>query len=77
MTASPAFEIDIRTLYSRSILRAPSEREAALKAESLIRKVHARGELAGFRIEGPDAAATGRLSEYLEGVMAEVERLSV
>jgi hypothetical protein len=77
MTASSAFEIDIRTLYSRSLLRAPSKREAALKAESLIRKVHARGELVGFRIEGADTAAMRRLSEYLEGVMAEVERLGV
>lgn len=73
---SPIFEIRIATRETGSILRAPTEREVAMKAEPLIRRVHARGELIGFSIMGPSAAGTGRLKAYLEDILIEVTQLS-
>jgi hypothetical protein len=77
MTAVPVFEIRITTRETGSILRAPTEREMATKAETLIRRVHARGELIGFSIAGPSAAGTRRLKAYLDDVLIEVARLSI
>lgn len=53
MTASPIFEIRITTSATGSIPRASTEREVVTKTETLIRRVHARGELIAFSIEGP------------------------
>ncbi|MDR7040601.1 hypothetical protein J2X36_005384 [Methylobacterium sp. BE186] len=77
MTETPAFEIRITTSETGSILRAPTEREVATKAETLIRRVHARGELVGFSILGPSAAGIGRLKAYLEDMLIEVAQLSI
>ncbi|WP_336489818.1 hypothetical protein [Methylobacterium nigriterrae] len=77
MTDSPTFEIRITTSATRSILRAPTEREVATKAELLIRRVHARGELIAFSIAGPGTAAVVRIKAYLEDVLVEVARLSI
>lgn len=77
MNDAPVFEIRITTSETGSILRAPSEREVAAKAETLLRRVHARGELIGFSIIGPSAAGIGRLKAYLEDVLIEVSRLSL
>ncbi|MGH1590232.1 hypothetical protein ACRBEV_20225 [Methylobacterium phyllosphaerae] len=71
----PAFEIRITTSEAGSILRASTEREIATKAETLIRKVHARGELIGFSIAGTSAAGITRLKAYLDDVLIEVARL--
>jgi hypothetical protein len=68
----PAFEIRITTSETGSILRAPTEREIATKAETLIRRVHARGELIGFSIAGPSAASICRLKTYLDDVLVEM-----
>ncbi|ACL57384.1 hypothetical protein [Methylobacterium nodulans] len=76
MTEPTAFEIRIATCQTHSILRAPTEREVAMKAESLVRRVHERGELVGFSITGPSRAAIGRIKAYLEQILIEVERLS-
>ena len=75
MTALPAFEIRVTTWATRSILRALTEREAALKAEALLRKVHARGELIGLSIVGSDSAAAERIKYYLADVLTEVARI--
>ena len=77
MGESPIFEIRITTRETGSILRAATEREVATKAETLIRRVHARGELIGFSIMGPSAVGIDRLKAYLEGVLIEVARLSI
>ena len=77
MSESPIFEVRITTSETGSILRAPTEREIATKAETLIRRVHARGELIGFSIMGPSAAGIGRLKAYLEDVLIEVTRLTI
>lgn len=77
MSEPPVFEIRITTSETGSILRAPTEREVAAKAETLIRRVHARGELVAFSIMGPSAAGIGRLKAYLEGVLIEVARVSI
>jgi hypothetical protein len=74
---SPIFEVRITTSETGSILRAATEREVAMKAEPLIRRVHARGELIGFSIAGPSAAGIGRLKAYLDDVLIEVGRLSI
>ncbi len=74
---SPIFEIRVTTTETGSILRAPTEREMATKAETLIRKVHARGELIAFSIVGPGTAAVGRIKAYLEDVLVEVTRLTM
>ena len=66
MIESPIFEIRIQTCQTAAILRAPTEREVATKAEYLIRKVHARGELVAFSIAGPGTAAIGRLKTYAD-----------
>ncbi|WP_336489565.1 hypothetical protein [Methylobacterium nigriterrae] len=47
------------------------------KAELLIRRVHARGELVAFSIAEPGTAAIGRIRAYLEDVLVEVARLSL
>ncbi|GJD53043.1 hypothetical protein OPKNFCMD_5813 [Methylobacterium crusticola] len=73
MSVFAAFEIRITTLETRSILRAATEREAATKAETLIRRIHERGEAVAFRVTGAEAAATRRLTHYLEAVLAEAE----
>ena len=77
MTESPTFEVRITTTETGSILRAPTEREAATKAEILIRRVHARGELIAFSIAGPGTAAIGRIKAYLEDVLTEVAQRSL
>ncbi|AWN44738.1 hypothetical protein [Methylobacterium durans] len=77
MRESPIFEIRITTSETGSILRAPTEREVATKAETLIRRVHARGELIGFSVLGPSAASIGRIKSYLEDILIEVTRLSI
>ena len=76
MSDSPIFEVRITTCETGSILRAPTEREMATKAETLVRRVHARGELIGFSIKGPSAAGIGRIKAYLEGVLVEVAQAS-
>ncbi|ABY28470.1 MULTISPECIES: hypothetical protein [Methylorubrum] len=77
MIEKPGFEIRITTTETGSILRAQTEREVATKAESLIRRVHARGELIGFSIMGPSATEIGRIKAYLEDVLIEVAQLSI
>jgi hypothetical protein len=77
MTESPIFEVRITTKQTRSFLRAATEREVATKAECLIRKVHARGELIAFSIAGPGSAAIDRIKVYLEDVLIEVARLGI
>ena len=77
MTETRIFEIRITTSQTGSILRAPTEREMAAKAETLLRRVHARGELVGFSIVGPSASGIGRLKAYLEDVLIEVSRLNL
>jgi hypothetical protein len=77
MSELAIFEVRITTRETGSILRAPTERELATKAETLIRRVHARGELIGFRVKGPSTAAIGRIKVYLEDVMVEVAQGSI
>lgn len=77
MTELPAFEVRITTSETGSILRAPTEREIATKAELLIRRVHARGELVAYSIAGPGTAAIGRIRAYLEDVLVEIAQLSL
>ncbi|KAB1072337.1 hypothetical protein [Methylobacterium planeticum] len=77
MTASPTFEIRITTSETGSILRAPTEREIATKAEFLIRRVHARGELVAYSIAGPGTDAIGRIRAYLQDVLVEIAHLSL
>jgi hypothetical protein len=76
-TESPYFEIRITTSQTGSILRAPTEREVATKAETLIRRVHARGELTAVTIAGPGTAAISRIKIYIEDVLAEVSSLTI
>jgi len=76
MSESPIFEVRITTCETGSILRAPTERELAAKAETLIRRVHARSELIGFSIKGPSADGIGRIQVYLEDVLVEVGQAS-
>lgn len=71
MTEAPVFEVRITTSETGSILRAHTEREAASKAETLIRRVHARGELVAVSIAGPRTAA-GRIKAYLDDILLEV-----
>ena len=77
MTESPIFEIRITTCATGTILRAPTEREVAAKAEHLLRRFSARGEWVAFSIAGPGTAATARLTAYLEEVLMEVAKLSI
>jgi hypothetical protein len=77
MPVHSLFEIRVTTIETRSILRASTEREVVNKAEFLIRRVHARGEMVGFSIAGPDRAAIGRIEGYLVDVMAEVGRVGL
>ncbi|KAA0114905.1 hypothetical protein CIW48_28360 [Methylobacterium sp. P1-11] len=76
MAEMPAFEVRIATRETGGILRAPTEREIATKAETQIRRVHARGELIGLSIAGPSAAGITRLNAYFDDVLIEVSRLN-
>ena len=65
----PVFEIRTTTKEIGSNLRAPSEREIATNAETLIRRVHTQGELSGFSIVGPSAVDIDQLKACLDNVL--------
>ena len=64
--------VTIVTYDCKRIVRASSEREAALLAESVLRLLYERGEAIGFRVEGFDAAAIQRIAAYLDEIVLEV-----
>lgn len=67
------FRITIRINGDRRILLAVSEREAALKAESVIRRYDNLPGGAGFIIEASDTQASARIAAYLTDVALEME----
>lgn len=67
------FRILIRIDGDRRVLRATSEREAALKAESVLRRYDVPPGGAGFIIEASDTQARARIAAYLADVALEME----
>ncbi|KAA0125839.1 hypothetical protein CIW48_01720 [Methylobacterium sp. P1-11] len=67
------FRIMIRINGDQRILLATSEREAALKAESVLRRYDAPPGAAGFIIEATDTQASTRIAAYLADVALEME----
>lgn len=57
----------------RRVLRAKSEREAALMAESVIRRYEDLPGGAGFIVETSDAEASKRIAAYLADVALEMD----
>ena len=63
------------TLHGAGLVRrlaAPTEREAALAAESVVRLHCDRPGGIGFVIDAADARASRRIAAYISDVMAEV-----
>ncbi|KQS83645.1 MULTISPECIES: hypothetical protein [Methylobacterium] len=67
------FRILIRIEGDRRVLRATSEREAALKAESVLRRYDVLPGGAGLIIEASDTRASARIAAYLADVALEME----
>ncbi|MGU3469162.1 hypothetical protein ACLBXO_30390 [Methylobacterium sp. C33D] len=67
------FRIMIGIAGDRRLLLAASEREAALKAESVLRRYDAPPGGAGFIIETSDTQARARLAAYLADVARELD----
>ncbi|ACB28160.1 hypothetical protein ABID82_006222 [Methylobacterium sp. PvP062] len=67
------FRITICINGDRRILLATTEREAALKAESVLRRYDTSPGGAGFVIEASDFQARARLAAYLADVALETE----
>lgn len=70
------FRISIVNGDDRRVLRAKSEREAALMAESVIRRIDNLAGCAGFIIETADNQAIVRISAYLADVAVEMTAAS-
>ena len=66
-----AFLITLRAFGLERRLTAPTEREAALAAESVVRLHCDRPGGIGFIIDAADATASRRIAAYLSDVMAE------
>lgn len=67
------FRITIFKGDDRRVLRAKSEREAALMAESVIRQIDDGASCAGFIVEASDTEAGKRIAAYLADVALEMD----
>lgn len=68
-----SFRITLCIRGDRRTLYAPSEREAALMAESAIRRYDASSGGVGFIIDAPNTRASVRISAYVADVAREME----
>jgi hypothetical protein len=68
-----SFRITLCIRGDRRVLLARSEREAALMAESVIRRHDDPPGGVGYIIDAPDARASERISAYLADVAREME----
>lgn len=68
-----SFRVTLCIRGDRRVLLAPSEREAALMAESVIRRYDDPSGGVGFIIDTPNERASVRISAYLADVAREME----
>ena len=68
-----SFCVMLVTPDGRRALRASTEREVALMAESVLRRFECRTMAVGFSVTGPDKAAGARIAFYLNDVARELE----
>ena len=66
------YEITILAAGVQRTLMAETEREAALMAESVLRRFEGKAALIGFWIDAPDRGALKRLGAYLASVLTEI-----
>ena len=67
------FCVMLETCDGRRVLRASTEREAALMAESVLRRYEGKAMTVGFSVEGPNPGGTRRIAFYLTDVALELE----
>ena len=72
MPSTTPYEITILAAGTQRTLFARTEREAALMAESVLRRFDGKPALIGFWIDAPDRGALKRLGAYLGGVLTEM-----
>jgi hypothetical protein len=72
MSAPDLYTVTIFTYGYKRIVRASSERDAALCAEAVLRLLYEHGEGIGFRVEGSNTAAVQRIGAYLDEIVFEV-----
>jgi hypothetical protein len=61
----PRFRVTLETRDGRRVLTAGSERKAALKAESVMRRYEGASLSVGFCVDCADAGARRRIAFYL------------
>ena len=67
------YRVRITAPSHERILHASSEREAALKAEAVLRQLHERGMPSRCRVEAPVGSEAHRLQRYIDGVIRDLE----
>ena len=71
--SSLRYRIRFSTQDHEWIIHASDEREAALKAENVLRQLHEQLLPVHYRMEAPVGAEATRLARYLDDVTREVE----
>lgn len=69
----PCFEVTLNTRDGQRILTAPAEREAALMAESVMRRYEGETLRVGFAVACPDPDARQRIAFYLTDLALELD----
>lgn len=69
----PRFEVTLNTRDGRRVLTASAEREAALMAESVMRRYEGETLRVGFVVACPDPDARRRIACYLTDLALELD----
>ncbi|WP_019903580.1 hypothetical protein [Methylobacterium sp. 77] len=73
MTYETPHRVTLETRDGRRVLDAPSEREVALMAESVMRRYEGSSLTLGFCVDCADAGARERIAFYLTDLAMELE----
>lgn len=73
MPNDECFPVKLEPCDGRWPLKASTEREGTLTAESVLRRHEAKAPRAGFIVACPNRAAAYRVASYLTGVALELE----
>lgn len=67
------FRVTLETRHGRRVLTAPREREAALMAESVMRRYEGEKLTVGFSVDCADREARRRIACYLTDLALELD----
>ncbi|MGH1571311.1 hypothetical protein ACRAWG_12220 [Methylobacterium sp. P31] len=67
------FRVTLETRDGRRVLSAPEEREAALMAESVMRRYEGETLTVGFSVDCADREASHRIAFYLTDLALELD----